>query len=126
MPKVKTVDSYISAFPKPVQVMLKQLRAAIKSSAPKAEEKLSYGMPYYGYLGRLVYFAAFTNHISLFIMGKSQTSYLAEQKKYRQTKATLHFPIGSKIPIALVKKLVEVRLKEIDAKMKRKVGITLP
>ena len=112
MPKPKSVDAYITAAPAAVRSMLRQLRSIIKSVAPNAEEKLSYGMPYYDWHGRLTYFAAFKDHVSLFIMGKSQTSYLAEQKQYRQTKATLHFPIGKKIPVALIKKLIKVRATE--------------
>jgi uncharacterized protein YdhG (YjbR/CyaY superfamily) len=45
--KPKNVDAYIAAAPKEVQSKLQELRAAIKAAAPKAEEQISYGMPYY-------------------------------------------------------------------------------
>ena len=61
----KDVDSYISAAPKEVRTKLRELRAAIRAVAPKAEERISYGMPYYGYKGRLVYFAHAKKHIGL-------------------------------------------------------------
>ncbi len=112
MIKVKDVDSYITAASKPAQVMMKQLRAAIISTAPKAEEKISYGMPYYGYKGRLIYFSAFKNHIGLYIMGGSRRTYTQEIKKYQTSMATLQFPIGSKVPVALVKKLVKAQMRE--------------
>jgi len=57
----QAVDAYIATAPKAVQPMLHQLRQAIRGAAPKAEEKLSYGMPYYAYHGRLIYFAAHRN-----------------------------------------------------------------
>lgn len=93
--------------------MLRQLRSVIRRVAPQAEEKLSYGMPYYSFGGRLVYFAAFRDHVSLFVMGKAQTAYPRETKQYRKTKATLHFPLGSRLPSALIAKLIRVRLVEL-------------
>lgn len=114
MPKPKNVKAYIAAAPLPARSMLKQLRAAVKSAAPKATEGMSYGMPYYSYRGRLIYFAAFKHHIGLYVMGRSQRMYLREAKKYKKTKATLQFPLGTKIPVALVKKLVKARAAEND------------
>ncbi len=112
----KTVNAYIAAAPKAAQPMLRTLRRVIRAAAPEAEEKLSYGMPYYGYNGRLAYFAAFRDHVSLFVMGVSQKMYLKELKAYKRTKATIHFPLGTKIPLGLVRKLILARLKENEAK----------
>jgi uncharacterized protein YdhG (YjbR/CyaY superfamily) len=52
----KTVDAYIEAAPKEARTKLKEIRRIIRAAAPKAEEKISYWMPYYGYYGRLAYF----------------------------------------------------------------------
>jgi uncharacterized protein YdhG (YjbR/CyaY superfamily) len=49
----KDVDDYITLSPKEVQDKLRALREIIKSAAPKAQERISYGMPYYYYKGRL-------------------------------------------------------------------------
>ena len=56
MKPVKDVDEYIALAPKEVQAKLKELRATIMAAAPNAQERISYGMPYYYYKGRLVYF----------------------------------------------------------------------
>ncbi len=63
----KNVDAYIAQAPKGIQGKLRELRAAIKSVAPQALEKLSCGMPYYGYKGRLVYFHLSKHHVGLYI-----------------------------------------------------------
>lgn len=63
MNKPKSVDDYIDKAPREVQAKLKEMRKIIKSAAPRAEEKISYGMPYYGYKGRLAYFAYFKDHM---------------------------------------------------------------
>lgn len=98
--------------------MLRTLRAAIKAVAPKADEKISYRMPYYGYHGRLAYFAAFTHHVSFFAMmsAATRTRYAKQLKPYQTGRATLRFPIGSRMPVGLVKKLVRARVKENEAR----------
>ncbi len=99
--------------------MLRLLRRIIKSAAPNAVESISYRMPYYSYFGRLTYFAAFTNHVSLFAWGSVLKRYAKEVEPYKTSTGTLQFPLGSKIPLALVKKLVKARAAENEAKRKK-------
>jgi uncharacterized protein YdhG (YjbR/CyaY superfamily) len=113
----RAVDAYIAAAPKAVQPMLRELRQAIKSAAPRAEEKISYRMPFYAYHGRLIYFAAHTSHVGMYpIIGREKDLYAKELKPYLVEKATLQFPIGQPIPIELVKKVVKERAKENEAR----------
>ncbi len=56
MKAVKDVDEYIANAPKDIHSKLRELRRAIRTAVPKAEESISYGMPYYYYKGLLVYF----------------------------------------------------------------------
>ena len=109
------VDAYIAAASPKARPMLRQLRRVIRSSAPKATERLSYGMPYYAHFGRLVYFAAFKNHISLFVWGRPMKVYAKQVEKYKASKATLQFPIGSDVPLPLVKKLITMRVQDNEA-----------
>ena len=116
-PGERAVDAYIATAPKTVQPMLRELRQAIRSAAPKAEEKISYRMPFYAYHGRLIYFAAHKNHVGMYpIIGREKDLYARELKPYLVDKATLQFPIGSRLPISLVKKIVKARAKENEAK----------
>jgi uncharacterized protein YdhG (YjbR/CyaY superfamily) len=112
----KDVDGYIAAAPKAVQPKLRRLRALIKAAAPKAEEKISYGMPYYGYKGRLVYFAVFEKHIGLYAAWPAKSTYAKEIERYKVSKGTLRFPIGDPLPAALITKIVKARGKENDAR----------
>lgn len=114
MKPVKDVDEYIADAPKEIQSKLKALRAAIKSAAPNAEEKISYQMPYYGYKGRLVYFAYAKNHIGLYAMPPIVETHLKELKKYQTAKATIRFPLNEELPIDLIKKLVKAGVKRND------------
>ena len=109
------VDAYISSKPAAVQPMLRQLRQIIKAAAPKAEEKLSYGMAYYSYHGRLIYFAAHKDHVGVYPVGRSKTRYASELKPYLKPKETLRFPIGERLPVTLIRKVVRQRVKENEA-----------
>jgi uncharacterized protein YdhG (YjbR/CyaY superfamily) len=110
--KTRDVDAYIAAAPPAARSMLRQLRQLIRSCAPQAEERLSYRMPYYSFHGRLVYFAAFSKHVSVYLMGRSKDRFARELEPYRTTPSTLHFPFGSRVPVALLKRVIKARLEE--------------
>jgi len=46
MKLVKNVDEYIADAPKEMREKLREIRTAIRSGAPNAIEKISYGMPH--------------------------------------------------------------------------------
>lgn len=118
--RAKTVDEYIASAPKEARAMLKELRRVIKQAAPKAEEKISYGMPYYSYYGRLAYIGAYKKHCSFFWIGA------ADKQRYKKELAghtvvgnTLRFPLGECMRTSVVKKIVQARAKANEAKRKK-------
>lgn len=119
MKRAKDVDEYIAQAPKEIQGKLQELRGAIKETAPAAEEKLSYGMPYYGYKGRLAYFAYAKNHIGLYVMPPIIQDHKKELEKYETATATVRFPLSEDLPLALIKKLVKAGVKNNAAKNKK-------
>ena len=118
--RANDVDAYISRAPKNVRGKLVKLRAVIKAAAPKAEERISYGMPYYHYKGRLAYFSAFKKHIGLYVPTPIIKEHKKELKDYETSKSTVGLPIDKPIPIALVKKLIRARVKKNEAIRNRK------
>ncbi len=118
--KPQTVDEYIKNAPKETQAKLIELRDIIRATAPKAEEKISYSMPYYGYNGRLVYFAHFKNHIGLYVMPPVIADHKKDLKDYETAMATVRFPLEKKLPVTLIKKLIKAGMKNNDAKAKKK------
>jgi uncharacterized protein YdhG (YjbR/CyaY superfamily) len=109
MNKSLTVDEYITNAPEEFQQKLKQLRQVIKECVPQAEEKISYGMPYYGYKGRLAYFALAKSHLGLYIPPPVIENHKSELKKYVTAKATIQFPLDQDLPLPLIKKLIKAR-----------------
>ena len=114
----KDVDAYIARAPKEVQDKLKDIRKAIKETAPTAVERISYGMPYYYYKGRLAYFAFAKAHIGLYIPTPIIEEHKRELKDYQTAKATVRFPLDKKIPVALIKRLIRARIKKNDKRKK--------
>ena len=112
----KDVDAYITAAPKAAQPKLRQMRTLIRAAAPKADEKISYGMPYYGYKGRLMYFASFQKHIGLYAAWPAGSTYAKLIEPYKVSKGTLRFPLDKPLPATLITKIVKTRVKENDAK----------
>ncbi len=117
--KPKDVDAYIAAAPKDVQNKLKELRAAIQKTVPTATEKISYGMPYYHYQGRLAYFSIWKEHIGLYIPTPVVEEHASELKSYETTAATVRLPLDRKLPVALIRKLVKAQMKKNDARKQK-------
>ena len=117
--KPTTVDEYIKSFPKPTQVLLKQVRAVIKENAPEAEELIGYGMPGYKLNKKpLVYFAGYEKHIGFYATPNGHEKFAKELSKYKQGKGSVQFPIEEPMPLALIKKIVVFRVKENLKKLK--------
>ncbi len=112
MKKAKDVGEYIANAPRDIQGKLKELRKTIKTVAPKAGEKISYGMPYYGYKGRLAYFAYFKNHIGFYVMHGVLDDFKDEVKDLRTGGATLRLSLDQKLPVSLIKKLIKATVKK--------------
>ena len=106
------VDSYIADYPPKVQKMLKQLRAAIRKAAPKAEESISYMMPAYKLHGPLVYFGAYEKHIGFYPTGTGVAAFQKEIASYKSSKGAIQFPLDQPLPLALVEKIVTFKVKE--------------
>ncbi len=112
MKKAKSVDEYIKTAPKEARGMLRTIRKIVKSNAPKALEKLSYGIPYYSLNGRLLYFGYASKHVALYMMGGPIRAFKKDVKKYSTSAGgTIRFPFGKPLPIALIKKFVKFRVK---------------
>jgi uncharacterized protein YdhG (YjbR/CyaY superfamily) len=110
--KWHTIDEYIAGFPVEVQVVLEQVRSAIRKAAPQAEETIAYNMPAYRLNGPLVYFAAFKNHIGFYATPTGHEAFAKDLSRYKQGKGSVQFPLDASMPIELITKIVKFRVKE--------------
>lgn len=111
-----TVDEYLQSLDEPKRAALQQLRETIREVAPDAEECISYGMPAFRLHGKVVAgFAAFQHHLSYLPHSGSVIPALADELSgYRSTSGSLHFPIDTPLPRALVERLIATRLEQIE------------
>ena len=116
----KNIDEYLAGVPEPARGTLNKIRAVIRSAVPpEATEAISYGIPTFKYKGPLVWFAAFSNHCSLFPTASVIEAFKNELKGFSTSKGTIHFPTDKPLPTALVKKLVKARVAQIASKKQR-------
>src|SRR2546427_4158703 len=101
----KSVDEYLAGVPEPARTTLKKIRAVIQSAVPpQATEAISYGMPVFKYKGSLVWFAAFSDHCSLFPTSAVIRAFKNELKAFQTSKGTIRFPVDKPLPASLLKK----------------------
>ena len=118
--RAASVDEYIEMFPEDIQVKLKQLRQTVLEAAPEAEEVISYAMPTYKLNGNLVHFAAFKKHIGYYPTPSGIKPFQVELSKYKGAKGSIQFPLSEPLPLNLIRKIVEHRMKETLAKKTKK------
>lgn len=112
----RSVRAYIAACPPETRKVLKELRALIKATAPRAIEKLSYGIPAFNLNDRyLVYLAGWKKHISLYpVTGGVAREFKEEIQPYRTGKGTLQFPLAEPMPKRLIRRIVKFRVGEVS------------
>jgi len=113
----ESVDDYLSAVPGPARSTLNKLRETIRSVVPKeTEEVISYGIPAFKYKKVLVWYAAFADHCSLFPTASIIAKFKDELKAYHISKGTVQFPVDKPFPAALLKRMVKLRLEQVEGK----------
>jgi uncharacterized protein YdhG (YjbR/CyaY superfamily) len=108
------IDHYLQGVDTPARATLEDLRQTILSILPDAEQCISYRIPAFRVDGRVIAgFAAFRSHLSYFPFSGSVLGRLPDDVAgYRGTKSALHFAVDEPLPRELVRKLIEVRLRE--------------
>ena len=122
MTPAKDVNTYIEDAPKAVQPKLRGLRSAIREAAPRADEGISYGMPFYsfegetGFRARLCYFGLSKNEIVFYTRPVFLEDFKDQVESFLSTKSALRFSVDEPIPVQLIKKIIRsgVRKHESD------------
>ena len=109
------IDAYLAELEEPKRSTLQTLRETIQAIVPEAEQCISYGMPAFRMHGKVIAgFAAFTHHLAYLPHSGSVFQELRDELAgYESTSGSLHFPIDRPLPEALVRKLIDVRLRQV-------------
>src|SRR5262245_15105971 len=95
---------------------LRELRAVIRSAAPKAVDAFSYGIPAFRLDGRiLIWCAVWKDHCGVYPM-TPEVRRAAEQRGFETSKGTLRCPHDRPLPRSLIRRLVKTRAAAIRKK----------
>ncbi len=111
---VAEIDDYLASLEEPKRSTLGTVRDTILSIIPDAEQGISYGMPAFKVRGKTIAgFAAFKKHLAYLPHSGSVIAELRDDLEgYESTAGSLHFPIDTPLPEALVRKLLETRMRQ--------------
>jgi uncharacterized protein YdhG (YjbR/CyaY superfamily) len=111
--EIKTVDDYLAGLSPADRKVLERVRRRIKEAAPDAEERISYRIPLYRQHGDVVGFAAFKDHLSLFVTNSNVGERFADELEgFEVSKTTIHFSIENPLPEELIEKIVRYRVEQ--------------
>ena len=122
-PGSDAVDAYLAARPLAVRRLLSQVREALCTALPGAEETISYKIPAYRIAGRtIIYFAGWKQHYSIYPATSAVLSKLGEElAPYAVSKGTIRFPFDRPVPVQLIARIAELRAREeFQARPQRK------
>lgn len=116
----KDIDEYLAGVPEPARGALQTMRAAIRSALPaEAAESISYRIPAFRHRGVVVWFAAFSDHCSLFPTAAIIEAFKKDLKDYSTSKGTVQFPLHKPMPLPLIKKMVKARVAQMEKGKRR-------
>lgn len=109
--KFKTVDQYISTFPRDTQAILEEIRQVIRTEVPNAEEGISYNIPAFKIGGKYpLYYAGYKAHIGIYPIPVGTDEFNKKLEPYVAGKGTLRFPLDRPIPSELLKEIIKYSL----------------
>ncbi len=73
-------------------------------------------MPAFKYKRIVVWFAAFSDHCSLFPTRAIINAFQDDLRRFTLAKGTIQFPLNKPLPTALIRKMIKARITQIDKK----------
>ena len=113
--KATSVEEYIDLASDPQKNRIQIIRNLVHASVKKIEEKISYDMPAFIYKGKiLLYVAIQSKHIGLYALPETNVEFAEELTAFKTGKGSIQFPNNKDLPIDLIRRIIEFRVKHID------------
>ena len=116
--RFENIDDYVASLPEHARVVVEEVRRRIHQVAPTATETISYQMPTLVLDGRrLVHFAAWKHHLSLYPAPavSDDADFERAFAPHRGDKGTAKFPYVDPMPYDLIQRTVEMLIEQHSA-----------
>ena len=125
--KLGIVDARLDVLPEPQRTVMLQMAATIRELIPGATECISYNLPAFEVEGGVICgIEGYKKHNSYFpFSGSVLTQLSTELANYEMTKGSLHFPLERVLPKVILRRLIRVRLDQIEEKSHKGTGPAL-
>ena len=111
--KPSTIDEYIAAQQQEVQPILNKIRKTINKAAPKAQEKIAWGMPTFWLCENIIHFAAFKKHIGIYPGDLNRLPFAEKLSGYKTSKGAIQFPLNKPIDYKLIAEIAKFRVSAV-------------
>jgi uncharacterized protein YdhG (YjbR/CyaY superfamily) len=108
-----TIAAYIRAAPREGRPHLRRLHAILKSVAPKADETLKWGTPFFVEPRFLFAFSAHKAHLNFAPMAAGLKPFRKALEKYRTTKGALQIPYDQPLPEDMIRRIARYRVRDV-------------
>ena len=114
----KDIDKFLASVEEPKKSTLEEVRRRILEIVPDAEQTIKYNMPAFMLNGKcFACIAPFKNHLNYSPYSGNVLGQLGKELDgYVVSKGSMQFAIDKPLPKTLLKKLIKIRLDEIDGK----------
>ena len=114
--RAATIEEYIRAAPAAGQPHLRRIHAILQEVAPKAEQTIKWGMPFFIEPRFLFSFSAYKSHLNFAPSEGALLRFAKELQGHRTTKNMLQLPYDEPLPEALIRRIAKDRLREVRAR----------
>lgn len=108
-----TIAEYIRAAPPEGQPHLRRLYAILKRVAPRAEEAIKWGAPFFVEPRFLFSFSAHKAHCNFAPTPQALQAFHEQLEQHKTTKNYLQIPYDEPVPVDLVRQIAEYRVQAV-------------
>ena len=111
-----TIEEYIRAAPPEGRAHLRRIHELLEKVAPKAQQAIKWGMPFFIEPRFLFSFSAHKAHLNFEPCEGALLRFAKELEGQRTTTDMLQLPYDEPLPEALIRKIAKDRLREVRAR----------
>jgi len=108
-----TIAEYIRAAPREGQPHLRRLYAILERVAPKAQEAMKWGTPFFVEPRFLFAFSAHRAHLNFVPTAAGLKPFRKDLQRHKTTKGMLQVPYANPLPEALIRKIAKYRVRVV-------------